>query len=72
MILTKNKFVCAGFTVIMIYDDVCNNYTVSVKYNQSGGTFFTRDYKTKGSAMRSYNSWVSKLSAVHENFSVIK
>lgn len=72
MISTKNKFVCAGFTVIMSHDDVCNNYTVTVKYNQSGGIFFTRDYRTKGSAMRSYNSWVSKLSAVHENFSVIK
>lgn len=72
MISTKNKFICAGFTVFLVRDDVCNTYTVTVKYNQSGGTFFSRDYKTKGSAMRSYNSWVSKLSAVRENFSVIE
>lgn len=71
MISIKNKFICAGFIVSLAHDDVCSNYTVTVKYDQSGGIFFTRDYKTKGSAMRSYNSWVSKLSVVHENFSVV-
>lgn len=72
MIRTEKRFSSAGFSVGLFYDDFCSLYCVRVVYNQSGGTFFSRDYKTKGSAIRSYNSWVSKLSAVDERFSNVK
>lgn len=72
MISIKKKFSCVGFNVILAYDDSLLCYTVSVTYSQSGGTFFIRDYKTKGSATRAYNSWVSRLSAVDTRFSNVK
>ena len=48
----------------MTYDNVCECYTVRVIYRDTRRNFFTRDYRTKGSATRSYNSWVTKLSAI--------
>lgn len=71
MISVVKKWSCEKVEVRMSYDDVCEWYTVDV-FLSYGSKFFTRDYKTKGSAMRSYNSWVTKLSAVYENFSVIE
>ncbi len=72
MISLKKKFAQVGFIVELFFDDFLDIYRVTVTYEQSGGIFFVRDYKTKGSATRSYNSWVSKLSSVAVSFSNVK
>ena len=64
MIKTECKSVFDTFEVVMTYDNVCEWYTVSVIYRDSQRKFFTRDYRNKGSAVRSYNSWVTKMSAI--------
>lgn len=64
MIKTECKSVFDAFEVIMTYDNVCEWYTVSVVYCDSQRKFFTRDYRNKGSATRSYNSWVTKLACI--------
>lgn len=64
MIKIQSKRSFNSFEVIMTYDNVCEHYTVRVVYRDTQRNFFTRDYRTKGSATRSYNSWVTKLSAI--------
>lgn len=64
MFKIERKSVFDTFEVVMTYDNVCDCYTVSVIYRGSQRMFFTRDYRNKGSATRSYNSWVTKLSAI--------
>lgn len=72
MINTLKRTVFSGFIVRLLHDDVCMNYSVEVRYLKTNGVFFARDYKTKGSAIRSFNSWVSKISDVDERFSNVK
>lgn len=64
MIKTQLSCVIGSFEIIMTYDNVCEWYTVRVVYRDTQRNFFTRDYRNKGSATRSYNSWVAKLSAI--------
>lgn len=64
MIRTESRCFFDSYEVIMTYDNVCEHYTVRVVYRDTRRNFFSRDYRTKGSAIRSYNSWVAKLSAI--------
>lgn len=64
MIKTESRCFFESFEVVMTYDNVCECYTVRVIYRDTRRNFFTRDYRNKGSATRSYNSWVTKLSAI--------
>ena len=64
MISVVKKWSYDEVEVRMSYDDVCDWYTVDV-FLSFGSKFFTRDYRVKGSATRSFNSWVSKLSSVY-------
>lgn len=64
MISVMSKYQSKVFEVVMTYDSVCEWYSVSVVYCDSQRKFFTRDYRNKGSATRSYNSWVAKISSV--------
>lgn len=64
MISVVKRFHSDSFDVVMHYDNVCECYTVRVVYCDSQRNFFFRDYRSKGSAVRAYNSWVAKISAV--------
>lgn len=66
MIKIERKSVFGIFEVIMTYDNVCECYSVDVLYRDTQRKFFTRDYRNKGSATRSYNSWVAKLSSIYQ------
>lgn len=72
MVCILNRLSFSGFDVLMHYDNVCEFYTVRVVYRNSQRNFFIRDYRTKRSATRSFNSWVTKLSAIDTRFAEVR
>lgn len=55
------EFSYNDYKVMLIFSD--NSFFVDVSLNNS--TIFTRCYKSKYSALRSYNSWIVKISLVN-------
>lgn len=54
------EFSCKGYKVVVIFSD--NSFFVDVTFNDS--TIFTRCYRSKYSAFRAYNSWISRIALV--------
>lgn len=55
------EFSYKDYKVMVIFSD--NSFFVDVSLNNS--TIFTRCYKSKYSAFRSFNSWIAKITLVN-------